>query len=220
MEISELTLKIIIILIPGIIATSIYEKLTVNHKRDTAIKTVINAVLLGVISYLILQGIGNIITFCYSLIYKTEFESYELEMWKSLANINVIPYSEVLYTSIISVFLGAFISLLEQKKWTNKFAQWIKISSKYGDENLYTFFLNSKQIDEIYLRDIKNNLTYHGVVAAYSENDDIKEIVLNDVTVYKYETSEKLYDIERIYISKPKDCLIIETPFKTDENGE
>jgi len=63
-------------------------------------------------------------------------------------------------------------------------------------------------------------LTYHGVVAAFSETDEIKEIVLNDVTVYQYDTSDKLYDIERIYLSKPKDSLIIESPFKTEENGE
>ncbi len=220
MEISELTLKIIIILIPGIIAVSIYNKLTVNHKNNTTTRTIINAILLGVISYLTLQGIGNIIIFCSYLFKGTEFKNYELEIWKSLANKNIIPYSEVLYTGIISVFLGALISLIEQKKWINKFAQWLRISSKYGDENLYTYFLNSEQIDEIYLRDIENNLTYHGVIAAYSETEDIKEIVLNDVTVYQYTTSEKLYDIERIYISKPKDCLIIETPFKKDENGE
>jgi len=151
MEVSELTLKIIIILIPGIIATKIYEKLTVNHKKETSLKTIINAILIGVFSYLILQGIGNILTFCSSLIHKTEFEGYELEMWKSLVNDKVIPYTEVLYTSIISVFLGAFISLIEQKKWINKFAQWIKISSKYGDENIYTYFLNSEQIDDIYV---------------------------------------------------------------------
>lgn len=97
----------------------------------------------------------------------------------------------------------------------NKFSNKFKISTKYGDENLYSHFLNANEIDDIYLRDIKNNLVYHGVVSFFSEKENFKEIVLNDVSVYRYEDSEHLYDIERVYLSLKTDDLVIESPFKT-----
>lgn len=81
---------------------------------------------------------------------------------------------------------------LDHYKLINLFGKWIKLTNKYGDENLYSYFLNAKDVDEVYVRDI-NNLTYHGLIDSYSENDEIKEIVLVDVVVYDYETSKELY---------------------------
>ncbi len=49
MEISELTLKLIIILIPGAIATVIIDKLTI-HKEWPPFKFVVNAIILGIFS--------------------------------------------------------------------------------------------------------------------------------------------------------------------------
>ena len=52
-----------------------------------------------------------------------------------------------------------------------------------------------------------------------SENNKFKEIVLEEVTVYNYPNSEKLYDVESIYLCFSKDNIIIESA-KLKENGK
>ena len=202
MEISELTLKLILLLIPGSIACIIYERLTI-HKQWNSFKFVTNAILFGAISYLTAQLLFNI---CRT---DLSFQNF----WENLPS-KEIPYSVIIKASMVSILIGLISSALDQYKIMNRFGKWIRISNKYGDENLYSYFLNAQEVDEVYVRDIENNLTYHGLVSSFSENDEIKEILLSDVVVYSYETSEKLYKLDKIYISKSKENLIIELPFK------
>ena len=54
MNLSEIALKLIIILIPGILCTLIIEKLTV-HKKWSSFKFGIHSIITGALSYLILQ---------------------------------------------------------------------------------------------------------------------------------------------------------------------
>jgi|ADGO01.1.fsa_nt_gi hypothetical protein len=61
------------------------------------------------------------------------------------------------------------------------------------------------------------------MINSYSETSEFKEIVLRDVKVYDYTTSEFMYELDKVYLSRPKDDIIIEVPFinniKTNENG-
>ena len=92
----------------------------------------------------------------------------------------------------------------------NKLAQKINVSSKYGDENLYSYYLNAKEIDWVYVRDIENNLTYQGRIESYAENDHMQEMVLYDVTVFRYQDSVQLYSVPTIYLNKEMGKFIIE----------
>jgi hypothetical protein len=55
LDISALTLKLIIILIPGAISTLLFDSLT-THKEWTPFKFIVNCILMGIIAYLLLQG--------------------------------------------------------------------------------------------------------------------------------------------------------------------
>ncbi len=92
-----------------------------------------------------------------------------------------------------------------------RIGNFLHVTPKYGDENLYTYFLNAKETDWIYVRDKDSNLTYEGRVAAFSENEHAHELVLLDVAVYRYEDSEKLYSVPRIYLCKEIGKLVVET---------
>ncbi len=201
MEISELTLKLILLLIPGSIACIIYERLTI-HKQWNSFKFITNAILFGAISYLIAQLIFSI---------RNPDESFNL-FWENLPTKD-IPYDVIVKSSIISIFVGLAATGIDHYKLINRFGKLIRLTNKYGDENLYSYFLNAKDVEEVYVRDIENNLTYHGFVNSFSENDEIKELVLIDVVVYEYETSTELYKLDKIYLSKSKENLIIELPY-------
>ena len=200
---TELTLKLVIIFIPGAIATLIFGKL-ILHKEWTNFRFVLISVIFGLFSYLFLQLIILLINLF------LENEINDLTLWNTLSDVKSIPYKEVLFSSIISIILAFIVSLMENKKWIYKLARLLKISNKYGEENLYSRFLNDPNTDYIYLRDIKNNLTYHGWVKSFSESTDVTEIRLSEVTVYTYSESDHLYDIDEVYLSLNKSEIIIE----------
>lgn len=207
MEISELTIKIIFLLIPGAIASIIYERLTINHKKPSDLKFLTNALLFGVGSYFIL---GLLMTIC---------TDYEMKVWQNVTSED-IPYNEVFLASVLSVCLGLLISTFETYKLLHKLASKFKISYKYGDENLYSYFLNLENTDEVYIRDIDTGHTFHGKVNSYSEKDDFSEIVLYYVTVYESATSVELYKLNRVYLSRRKDSITIELPNQIETNGK
>lgn len=207
MEISELTLKLILLLIPGSIACILYERLTI-HKSWNSFKFITNAILFGGISYLIAQMIFNICG---------DDQSFKL-FWDNLPS-KEIPYNVIIKASVVSIFVGLIATGIDQYKIINTIGKRLRLTNKYGDENLYSYFLNAKDVDEVYVRDIENRLTYHGLVNSFSENDVTNEIVLIDVIVYDYETSTELYRLDKIYLSRSRNNLIIELPFKNTNYG-
>ncbi|MGB3343653.1 MAG: hypothetical protein WBA61_07060 [Aequorivita sp.] len=209
---SELTIKLIIILIPGAIATLIFGKL-ILHKEWSSFRFVLYSILFGIISYLFLQLIINGFNlFCF-------VDLHDLTIWNNLNNATLIPYQEVGFASIVSILIALIASMIENRKVINRVAGFFGISAKYGDENLYSMFLNSKNVQFIYLRDIKNQLTYHGWVKSFSENDIVSEIRLADVAIYNYSDSKFLYEVSEIYLSLNRHEIIIETA-NLKENGQ
>lgn len=206
MEISELTLKLIIILIPGAIASRIYQKVTI-HEKWTSFQFIANSILFGGVSYLITE---LFIHLCYG-------DERLLSFWNDLPSTD-IPYDIVLKTCLTGVLIGLSVSALDHFKLLNWFAKRIKISNKYGDENLYSHFLNAKNVQEVYVRDIENNTTYHGVVDSFSETDDTCELVLWDVAVYSNDPYELNNELDKVYLSRPKSSITIELPIKENNN--
>ncbi|SDR71209.1 hypothetical protein [Christiangramia echinicola] len=208
---SELTIKLIIILIPGVISTLVFGKL-ILHKEWSSFRFTLYSILFGVISYLLIQLIINLL----NLISIIDID--DLTIWENLNDATSIPYREVIWASIISIIIALIAAKIENNKLIHRIADHFGISGKYGDENLYSMFLNSKEVEFIYLRDIKNQLTYHGWVKSFSENENISEIRLCDVAVYNYGDSQLLYEIGEVYLSLKKEEIIIElAKLKEDE---
>lgn len=207
MEIPELTIKLIILLTPGAIACILFEKLTI-HKKWNSFQFVANSILFGGSSYLIAQVLFNI---CRT---DSSFDNF----WKNLPS-NEIPYEAIIKAIYISVIIAFVCAGLDNHKLINKVGKILRLTSKYGDENLYSYFLNAKNVNEIYLRDVSKNITYHGMIDSFSETNEFKEIVLRDVKVYSYETSEFMYGLDKIYLSRSKDDIIIEVPFINENSN-
>jgi hypothetical protein len=220
MEISALTLKLIILLTPGALAATIYKRLTLRHKEQSDFMFVIVSIMQGMFSYLILQVIIYGYDFSNNILFPCHPWDYNvINTFKNISDSNTIPYSEVIYASIISIFLGFVTTKIDDSKIIYSIARRFGVSNKYGDENLYSYFLNSPDISWVYLRDLANSLTYFGSVKSFSETQEFKEIVLEQVTVFNYPDSDELYDIERIYLCLPKDKVIIEQA-KIKQNGQ
>lgn len=211
MEFSDFTIRLIIILIPGAIATITVDTLTL-HKKWTTIYFFINSIILGGISYFALQLFWWLILWIVSL--TDNFTTVEsLNIWKSIISTNgKLEFIEVLACIPVSIIVGIIISYIVQKKIVFKIATKYGISRKFGDDSLYYYFLNKDNVDWVYLRDIPNNLSYRGQVISFSEDESNKEIVLRNVTVYNYKDSLELYSVEQIYLKFQSRDMIIEIP--------
>jgi len=208
MDVSEFTLKLILLLIPGGVASIIFEKLTI-HKSWEPFKFVTYSIMFGGFTYF-LAGltIDKWLNFHYLNNFWTDLQS------KS------INYNFILEAVCVAIIIGLVSAGLDNYKIINKLGKRLRLTTKYGDENLYSYFLNAKNITEVYVRDLERNITFHGLIDSFSETDEIKEIVLRDVKVYDYTTSAWCYNLDKVYISKPKDNLVIEIPFLTQQHNQ
>jgi hypothetical protein len=206
---NQLMVTIIIILIPGIISTVISDKLTV-HSRWDSFKYGLYSLVLGIFSYSSLQVaiyLIDIIKSCFS----NETIWNHLIVWKIIVGKQTdLPGFEVALATLFSIPIAYITSWLVNFKFFNKIGQFFKITTKYGDENLFSYYLNAVEIDWIYVRDPEFNLTYQGRITSYSENQSIQEIVLSQVTVFRYKDSAELYSLPTIYLTKELGRFIIE----------
>jgi hypothetical protein len=199
MTVSALALKLILILIPGGLATLILEKLTTYLKWEP-FKFIINSILLGGLCYIISDVLFY--SFCADDI---------KHFWSTLTS-NDVPFWEIVRATILSILIGFLASWIENEKLITRLARKCGIADKYGEENLYSYFLNSKEVKEVYVRDIANDLTFHGTIDSFSENDQISEITLRDVKVYRYTDSAFLYEMPKVFLSRAKNAIFIEVP--------
>jgi hypothetical protein len=209
---NELAIAIGVILFPGLITAVICDKITVHSPKWGSFKYSVYSFIFGVSCYVLLQFLSYTWSLLASYIFPSlMLSSPTLNVWTiATTQKPLINPTEIFLATIISPFIAALAALTVNHKVINKIAKKLKISTKYGDENLFSFFLNSQNIDWIYVRDIQNNLTYQGRVVSFSENDGMQELVMSEVTVFKYETSEEFYSIPLLYLSKPSGKFIIE----------
>jgi hypothetical protein len=216
---NQLVVTIIILLIPGIIAVIISDKITVHSKWDS-FKYGLYSFLLGVITYSFLQLIiySIDITRCF---WNDNIYWNHLNIWTiAISEKTKVSGWEVFFATMLAIPVAFLSSWFINFKIFNKIAQKIKVTSKYGDENLFSYYLNAKEINWLYIRDPERNLTYQGKIVSYSENQTIQEIVLSDVTVFQYIDSAELYSIPTIYLTKPLGQFIIEAVPKELLGGE
>ena len=207
---NDLLLTIGIISFPGLIAALVCDRLVVHTSPWTSLKYGIYTFVFGVSSYVALQAAYSaLLAFNRHLPFLQEATA--LSTWSLLSTHGgQVSYAEVGWATLISPLVAIAASMLVNYKVINKLAQRFKISRKFGDENLYTYFLNSPSINWIYVRDFKNNLTYQGLVQSFAETKEMQELVLADVTVFEYSTSDEFYSIPFLYLCAPHGSYTIE----------
>jgi uncharacterized membrane protein YbhN (UPF0104 family) len=179
--------------------------------------------LLGFLSY----SFNQLFCFLYSIIISinnlSQIKWITLTFWTALqSNKDTFNFSEILFAALTAIIQSMLMVKAIQNKWLHKFAKAIKFSFKYGEENLYSYILRSDTISWLYVRDIKNDITYLGVRDSFSETDKFQELVLTSVSVFRYSDSSLLYKVNAVYLSFEPGSMIIEVPsFEEEkENGK
>lgn len=217
-QMNDLAVLLGLISFPGLIATILCDKLLVHAERWNSFKYGIYTFVFGIGSYVLLQfvvWIANMLNRHLPFLSKNP----NLNLWITLTNGSALNFTEVAWATSFSPIVALFAVYFVNKKIVTRFGQKIRISNKYGDENLLSYFLNSPDIYWVYIRDPASGLSYRGAVRSFSETKEVQEVLLTNVTVYNYSDSEELYQLSSIYLSKPLGSFIIESPISISEGG-
>ena len=205
---NELAVSIGIILFPGLLACVICDKIAAHSPKWGSFKYSVYSFIFGVLCYASVQFVFYVEDWFKSA---PDWALRDLHVWSIVTNQRAdIDVWEVFYATLAAPIVAIVATYINNYKILNKLAKKIKASSKFGDENLFSYYLNSNEIDWIYVREPSTNHTYQGRVSSWSENDHIQEMVLFDVTVYEYETSKELYSLPTLYLAKPTGSFIVE----------
>ncbi|MDY0981284.1 MULTISPECIES: hypothetical protein [Stenotrophomonas] len=208
---NELVLIIGVISFPGLIATLICDKIIVHTGQWTFLKYGIYTFVFGMSSYLALQVVSLTLHHCERhLPYLILSEGF-LTTWAVLSSsAKTVHYPEMVWATVFAIAVAGATAWAVNHKYLIRLAQRFGITDKFGDENLYSYFLNSPDIDWVYVRDIARNLTYQGRVQSFAEVDGMQELVLAEVTVFEYSTSDEFYNVPFVYLCKPNGTFVIE----------
>jgi hypothetical protein len=208
MEISDLTLRVLLLFFPGVICCKLVDNLTV-HKERTTTMFIVHSFILGISCYLLLYVVVSIAVKINELVQRRL--DFDVIFFDALINKETdLRWSEILMAAGISIPLALVTSLIAEKKLVHRAAQWMRVTSKFGDLDVWDFMFNTRQVQWIVIRDLKNDLMYEGWVRSFSIAADLRELLLRDVRVYRNSTGEQLYEVGGLYISMKKEDATIE----------
>ena len=187
---SNFPIAIVVALLPGILATLTIKKLTLSGNWDNfkiGLYTVVYSGIVYALYFLMIDLIWD----------EREFADSSID--GLISNIKVL---DVVLSSLLSLIVGIAVSAASNHKILFTVVNFLKITKKFGDEDLYYDFLRNDDNNEVYVKDIENNVVYHGVVTGYSQGKETRELELSNVDVYSYEDSKFFYQLRSMYIAQ------------------
>jgi len=205
MQLSEFTLRIILLFIPGITCLTIIDRLTV-HKELKLHQLLINSFVLGFFCYASYYLIILIIGTCSHI-------SLQFSFFEALIDRNAsLDFTEIILVIGWSVPMGFIFTFLIDRKVLHKVAHALRLSNKFGDADVWSYIMNSTMPEWVVIRDLENDLVYQGWIEAFSDSTGKDEIFIRDVMIYRNSTAEELYAIPGLYLSRKMENLIVEFP--------
>jgi hypothetical protein len=185
MDISELTLKILLLFIPGIVAILIIDMFT-NHLKKDLKYFLFHSYLLSVGSYLIYSLFFRKNTFLESLLEPT----------------TTIDMNEILQVSIIGILLGIVITYIINFKLLYKLGFRIRLSKKFGEGEVWESVVSDSNTSWVTIRDRESGLVYLGKIGHFSDSHKKRELVLSEVDIYS-DSGDYFHSQDEIYFDFP-----------------
>lgn len=218
MEASSLTLRLLLLFLPGIICFLIVEALTIHRERRTH-HVIVHSFVFGVLTYFV-YALFIMLSLAASLVWdttQTHIVRPADRLWflKVAETDNAtVDFGGVVLVTLLAVPLGYVVSAVINRKWLHKIAHRCKVSNKFGDLDLWEFVFNSTDpaMSWVVVRDIANDLAYEGWVEKFSDTGDPCEIVLRDVAVFRNLSGTFLYNTPAVYLARSRTAISVEFP--------
>jgi len=203
--------------------TTLFVRYITTNKNYPPFYFIIYSAILGLSSFVILEVIHSVYHIIRA-VFNSEIKLYwnlNLTIWDSIMNgKSEFKTTELLSAYIVAIPFGLFIGYLTQHKSLNKILQFLKLTTRFGDGDVWSHFLNMEEVEWLIVRDKQSNLAYFGSVRSYSEANDKREILLEEVDVYTSDTWEKLYTSKAVFLELNDKQFSIELPIEVNKNIE
>jgi hypothetical protein len=187
MNISEFTLTLLFLFLPGILGVLLVGALTTV--KITEIKTFsLYVYLLSVISYLLTGFIND----------------YRFINFLLKGDLNITP-KEIFIATIVSLVLSVLIIYIINFNLMYKLAGKMRLSTKFGNNDVWLTLFNDKKTTWITLRPSDCEQYFVGEVEHFSDENSLRELTLINVAIYNENDGNYMYSQDKIYFSFPAD---------------
>lgn len=207
---NEFTINVLVLGLPGIICEFLCRKLIGQRSQRTTIETVLRVFLFSILSYTLVCVLDATLSAAYGL----GFQSGVIGVF--LTNKPKVEVGLLIQAVCAGVLLAYILSYCVHYNLLNLIGQKIRATGRYGDEDVWDFFHNSRDSEKdtgwVMVRDLKADLACYCYISTWSDMGMERELVLTDASVYRNSTGEYLYEARHIYLSRNKDDIMIEVP--------
>ena len=129
---------------------------------------------------------------------------------------------EIAVATLISILIVAGWLKIARKFYIQRVLQRLQLTNQFSEKSLWSHLQNQKleENEFVNVRDRVNNIIYSGWIEMYFEYENVRELLLRNVTIYEMSTMKKLYKevAPSLYISRPSTDLVLEFPRRIMEN--
>ena len=211
-HIDIILVQLAIVFLPGLIWAQIDARYAVKRK-PRPIEFFIRAFLFGISTYLVAY-LG------YAAFGHT-FSSLDVDP-SGPARILLDDFvDEILISAAIAFVLAIIWIYVATYRLLNRLLIWTRATNKYGDEYVWDFMFNSSQGESeyVHVRDFEKGMTYTGWVSAFSETEQLRELLLRDVIVYTGDSGESTA-VPLLYLARDGADIHIEFPYRRPRRRE
>ena len=216
MAVSAFLIRIIFLAVPGIVSYMLFRKLSGRTKREKW-EELCQVILFSLIIY----GTYSACVWFFGLF---GLGRGELIFFKAVFNESVsIEWDEIIIACLLGIPVAFIASVIHTYKLINLFGRLIRVTRRFGDEDVWDFFHNlPKEVGHewVFVRDHKTGLVYFGWIYAYSDSEKERELLMVDVDVYTNDESKFLYEAGMMYLCRDRYDLTIEIPIANEKSGE
>ena len=204
MTVSDFSMKIVLLFLPGIVSFIIIDNLS-NHRQTKTIHWFMYSMLLGFASYAILKVMWPTIHFWEFLITRDPISNYD----------------EIILAIIVGILLGCLLTCAINHSFFFTLCSALQLTTRQGTPDTFSYMMSLYKFKYLTVTDWEKRIQIVGELTAVSESTDNRdEIILQNATVYSLDHGYKLYDIDVIYIAQDFSKLSIEIAnTKASEGG-
>jgi hypothetical protein len=211
MSLSSFIIRLIFLALPGILSSKLYRAL-VGKPTTKDWEDVLEIGLFSLVIYSLYgTGIAVLNWFGWVTGFPTALQAFSDETIP-------IPWGEIPIACVIGVFVALIAAYGHKFNVINRIGIKLRATRWYGDSDLWDMFFERPVAGWVYVRDHKRELVYLGWVDAYSDAGKERELILNNVSVFREGEGEiegPIYTSPWMYISRDKYEWTIETTQST-----
>ncbi len=209
-EVNTTVVQTLVALFPGVLASLSYSRLRATKQTQLWV-AVVEFVVFAFVSYAIASPIVRAL----GLPGASTPDSVDVTLTRAAFIRN---WYEFYGACIVGLLLSVVAAIFHNHKLINRIARRTRITSSFGDDDVWQYIQNSPNVEWVFVRDTQENIVYYGKISQYSDPYRPRELLLTDVEVYPNVSQDGLGDLEPIqaldavYLSRPNDAWTIEIP--------